>query len=108
MKKLLLTLVVVAVAAAPAYAYVQVGHLTNQTPASATQMTPHIQPDGTFGAGDVGLAPLGPPTGHDGEDGEDDDRDAPPTRPVPEPGTLALASMGLLALGVAGRKRRGN
>ena len=29
-----------------------------------------------------------------------------PARPVPEPGTMALASMGLIALGAAARGRR--
>jgi len=29
-----------------------------------------------------------------------------PVQPVPEPGTMALASMGLIALGSAARKRR--
>ena len=31
-----------------------------------------------------------------------------PSSPVPEPGTMALISMGLLALGMAGRGRRVN
>jgi hypothetical protein len=34
------------------------------------------------------------------------DRDDRPGRPVPEPGTMALASMGLIALGAAARGRR--
>ena len=34
-----------------------------------------------------------------------DDRDRP-GHPVPEPGTMALASMGLIALGAAARGRR--
>jgi hypothetical protein len=34
--------------------------------------------------------------------------DEGPGRPIPEPGTMALASLGLLALGVSRARRRGH
>jgi len=97
MKKLLLTLAALVVIAAPSYAYVQSGNL----PKNTAQRGIPIAADG--GLQDVGIGALAPPDGSPVEPFGDQ---PPVTHPVPEPATMVLASMGLIALGAAGRKRR--
>ena len=99
--KLVLTVALLALIATPSFAYVQAGHLSTPGQTIITPSHKNIQdfPNETpsVGASDPGLGINDtPPPGDDG-----------PTRPVPEPGMMALASMGLLALGVAGSRRRG-
>ena len=48
-------------------------------------------------------APAHEPLGHDHGNGDSEDIETP-TRPVPEPGTIALLSMGLIAFAAVGRK----
>ena len=86
MKRLLLSITCISLLAASAYA----GEVKYQAPA---------QGPGTS-TNDQGIGRLGGPQASDDEDA--------PARPVPEPGTMALASMGLIALGAAARKRRAN
>lgn len=84
MKKLFLPIVCLALLAAPSFAQDPTG--SEEDPATAT---------------------------HDGTDFQDTRRHRggrggdKPVAPVPEPGTMALASMGLIALGAAARHRRG-
>jgi hypothetical protein len=108
MKRLVLLILGLTLAAAPARAYIQLGHLPPEQQPKQDNAT--LQKGGISGTdfSDSGLRkrrdmievpkPLaGPlPLGE------------PVTRPIPEPGTMALTSLGLLALGAAGHRRRGN
>jgi len=104
MKKWLLGISLIALLAAPAHAYVRTGsvpQIKNQRTDDGTSTDPtHRSGNGT------GTENLPRPS--DGPGGGGTVLDDRPTRPVPEPGTMVLASLGLIALGAATRKRRGN
>src|SRR4030095_2620670 len=82
--------------AAPLHAYVQTGNLVNGPRSPGA-----IKQDGNLPLpitpGSRTVAPRVPAGEGLGET---------PTQPVPEPGTMAMASMGLLALGAAIRRKR--
>ena len=99
--KILLTAVALVLAGTPSFAYVQAGHLDGGAKA-APAPTSNYQTSPGIGANTPG-SDSGPGLGINEPAGEDG---LLPVRPVPEPGMMALASMGLLALGVAGRARR--
>lgn len=85
MKKLFLPLVCFALMAAPSFA-----------------QDPQGSVDDPVATSDMGGSQYQGTRRHGGSNGSDR-----PVAPVPEPGTMALASMGLIALGAAARHRHG-
>ncbi len=93
MKKWLLAVSFLALLAAPSFAYVQGGQVVPNPGASSS---PDASSRVRRWIDSPEVTPLGTPITDT------------PTRPIPEPGTMILASLGLLALGVSRAKRRGH
>jgi len=100
MKKLLLSVSLLALLAAPSFAYVQGGQLLDNGPQQG-QAAPGAVRAQRWMTGTAGPATPLPTTEPVYEPlGE-------VTKPIPEPGTMVLASLGLLALGASRARRRG-
>ncbi len=96
MKKAVLVLAALMVLGAPAFAYVQQGSLGSTTKIKDGR-PPKEQSDGSGGSTYETIHDDIPVSIEPAEE---------TVKPVPEPATMAMASMGLLAVGAALRKRR--
>ncbi len=104
MKKLLFSAALLALLAAPAMAYVQGGQILEDNANKAADAPKDVNGgsvqlrrwmDGAPVPPAPTIEPVYTPLGE------------APSRPIPEPGTMILASLGLLALGASRARRRG-
>lgn len=114
MKKLVLaTAAFLLLAAIPAMAYVQPGSLNQNAKVGAQQSNNHRTTKDMDGGSSSGSSIVGSQRNDAGAVTTDPFDEVPlengdsPSKPVPEPGTMAMASLGLLAIGAALRHKRG-
>ena len=103
LRKAVLILGALMVLAAPVYAYVQPGSLAGTTKVKEGGPAPKESDGG--GNGGEGSGAAGP-VYTDIPNYIEPITETDAVKPVPEPATMAMASMGLLAVGAALRKRR--